>query len=335
MKPKLITLLFCLCMGTGLYFAGCSKPTSEEEGNVSLHPSDWMTLSSNGYHGAVVIADNFNLENCQGCHRTIQGSDTTWSCWTCHVEYPHKASINPYSGSTKHGGIIRQINYQVWVCNNCHGTPTDKYSGGVADSSCIACHEWPNGPEACNTCHGDMYLSSADTVNWAPPPDLLGNTDSTLMTVGVHKWHVKPQGITGQQVIGGPYSCRECHQVFPAQVAPNVHPNPDYNTVSVVFGPLASLDAPEDDVTPVFNPTSGTCTSTYCHNPGEIGNPDNPAPVWNLPDSTQVACGTCHLMPPPPPHEEESECWDCHSGVVNSSLQIIAPDQHVNGEVDF
>ena len=95
--------------------------------NAFQHSTGWANPSQ---HGQTVVAENFNLAACAICHLTTTNGDSSWSCWTCHSYYPHKASINPDNpNGFQHGGAVIGADYQVWLCKTCHG---NDYSGGDA-----------------------------------------------------------------------------------------------------------------------------------------------------------------------------------------------------------
>jgi len=369
MKKIIPLMLILLISGLLLFLGGCSEPVSKEEEIESPHPDGWEDPSSPNFHaeqisdlsvcaachgdnfqggqsgqscyacheyphmtgwasadshGAAVIAADFDLADCEDCHKTQVGSESTaWDCWSCHVYFPHAEEIE----EPKHAGLLRAIGYQVWLCQNCHDAD---YSGGISGQTCLTCHAY--GPEACNTCHGVFNAPANDTASWAPPPNLSGETSTSLMTVGAHRQHVNPSSIPNKPWIGGPWSdpsrCSECH-ILPATVDAPTHLDASPPQAEISFGPLATK-AEEGAISPLWLPETGECSSTYCHGNFELGNPNNPAPVWTIQDGTQIACGTCHLMPPPAPHWQIDNCFLCHSHVVNpDNLTIAYPDSHV------
>lgn len=91
----------------------------------------------------------------------------------------HPEGITNPSSPDWHGNLVREFNWDLRACQECHGTA---YTGGTAGVSCITCHDNGGGPENCATCHG--------TVNPAPPDDLAGNTERTFPGVGAHQKHV-------------------------------------------------------------------------------------------------------------------------------------------------
>jgi predicted CxxxxCH...CXXCH cytochrome family protein len=175
---------------------------------------------------------------------------------------------------------------------------------GQADRDLSRCG---TGTEACGSCHG----SGASA---APPPDLSGNTDPSVVTVGAHQAHLA--GSTGFAAV----ACTECH-VVPTSVLDPGHCD-SAAPAEVKFGPLASAKS----TYPVWDRNTGTCQGTYCHGATLLGG-SNKDPSWT--STSVLSCGSCHTAS----YHGRSSC-DCH-GSVWSGGQIIDPTKHVNGQTDF
>ena len=79
------------------------------------------------------------------------------------------------------------IAWDISVCQSCHGAD---YAGeGFEQKNCLTCHDQPDGPEACQTCHGDAE-------NSAPPRGLLGQTSTSEIVVGAHQAHLRTSDLT-------------------------------------------------------------------------------------------------------------------------------------------
>jgi predicted CxxxxCH...CXXCH cytochrome family protein len=319
-----IIMAVVLTAGMLLCF-GCSKPTENQE-DLGPHSSGWLSTGSPDFHGTQIINSGFSevMASCANCHLTAAAGDTSWDCWTCHAYYPHLHTNQGIEGF-QHGGAIRNANYQVWLCRNCHG---QDYSGGVAGVNCTLCHA--ETPEACNTCHGNFNGTYSFLVNSAPPTNLLGQSDSTLVSIGAHQKHLNPQNYS--PVISHSFPCYECH-VIPGGVMAGGHIGAAPFLAELTFGPMATDGG---QTTPVWNHDQGTCSSVYCHGSFDFGNTNNPAPLWTKQDGTQIACGTCHTMPPGGDHPENNDCHSCHTATVGAdNLTITDPNLHVNGQVNF
>jgi predicted CxxxxCH...CXXCH cytochrome family protein len=150
--------------------------------------------------------------------------------------------------------------------------------------------------------------------------------------VGAHQKHVNPLA-SGQKA--SPFACTNCHaSPLPSGVA---HVNGA--AVPIPFGGIAITGS----VRPAFNPTTLSCSATYCHGNFTNGN-STAAPAWN---GGAVTCTSCHLMPTTSTGEHSRHmgaglnCSDCHSGIAtgsgrapSSNSQIVGPSLHVNGTVN-
>lgn len=244
----------------------------------------------------------------------------------------HGAGIIIPSSPEFHGNLVKENNWDLTLCKDCHGA---NYDGGLVNKSCLNCHIYPLGPENCSTCHGS-------TTSNAPPKDLNGNTSTSEPGVGEHQSHLQVNSV------GKSLSCSECHNVpgglftpghidsdQPAEVIMN---DPRANTVTnepttTEYDPALQLFVPA----PEFNYSDLTCSNTYCHGYFKNGNLNN-APLWT--DPTTSECGSCHGNGSNPLPKTESEggshpnstdCYNCHGGVVDANLNIINPSKHIDG----
>ena len=144
------------------------------------HQSGWLQQGNDQFHGQYLKAKDYALQGCQTCHgEDFMGEDTEISCYTCHSNYPHANGWLVPSDDQFHGEYIQNANWSLDNCQSCHG---EDYKGGSSGASCTTCHTEPNGPEACNVCHGSA-------ANAAPPQDLNDNTSTTAIGVGAHQLH--------------------------------------------------------------------------------------------------------------------------------------------------
>ena len=251
----------------------------------------------------------------------------------------HKTGITDPASPNFHGILIREMNWDLRFCQNCH---SGNFSGGIADASCLTCHTEVNGPGACNTCHGDF--DNPDFI--APPQDTHNNTSTNEPGVGAHVSHLY------SNELGKSIECSTCHvvpQVFSDQG--HIDDTPD---AEVIFGNLAVHNIA---VAPVYNYSSVTCSDVYCHGNFEFlkdsapvshqiafeegadrmtGN--NRSVVWTTVDGSQDECGSCHGLPPTGHiYFEITACGTCHSGIVdrNGNMVDSLSYKHINGEVDL
>jgi len=250
----------------------------------------------------------------------------------------HGEGIDSINSPSWHGNLVKQYNYNLMVCQDCHGPD---YSGGLVNESCLGCHVFPGGPEACNTCHGDF----TDTAFTAPPQDTNNNDSTDAPGVGAHDSHLYDNNL-GSQI-----PCSTCH-IVPQNYFDPGHAVDESPPAEVIFSPLAIHNIA---VNPIYDYSSVTCSDVYCHGNFEylidsaganawiytdssiVGNNFNP--IWNKVDGTQDSCGTCHMLPPEGHQNAGNDpdaltCSGCHPGVVDPNGNIIDTDKHINGEIN-
>lgn len=243
----------------------------------------------------------------------------------------HKTGILTKNSPNFHGKLVHENNWSMSLCIRCHGAD---YKGGTTDVSCFKCHTQPNGPEACNTCHGNFD----DPSMIAPPQDVSGNTSTDSLGVGAHYQHLYENELSNNVL------CSTCHKVPENYLDPG-HLNSDL-PAEVMFSGLATTNIASDAS---YDHSTGTCANTYCHGNFEflkdssdlqfmytadkmVGN--NKSVVFNKVDGTQDECGSCHGLPPEGHIESVlSNCGNvgCHEGIVDVSGKIIDQKKHING----
>lgn len=259
----------------------------------------------------------------------------------------HPAGISNPASDDFHGNIIKSNNWSMEDCKSCHGA---QFTGGVNAANCLSCHRQPQGPLACNTCHGVF----ADPTKIYPPRDLSGNATSDK--VGAHAVHLEGLGA------GKALACNECHTVpatfdaaghidstAGAELMFGVNSRISTNTTTSTY---RTATLPVYTPNPVFgNITVGGatvkgCSDTYCHGTFKNGNTTNQV-AWNAgPDGAK--CGSCHGDPatgnPMPKttaqggsHPPVAQCNSCHGDVVSVSgttYTIIDKNKHINGKLN-
>ena len=228
---------------------------------------------------------------------------------------------NPADKENFHGVFLQRTNWNIAACMECHGTD---FKGGIAERPCLVCHT--ETPTDCTTCHGRSFNPSA-----APPKDLLGNVTTVSRGVGAHETHLS----------GGNFSkkveCTECHTV-PARYDDEGHID-DTPNAEVIFGEFTAQFEGRLGASPVKQDL--TCANVYCHGAFPAGNHSN-APIWNITDGSQAACGSCHGIPPTTitrnniTHPNIFDCAFCHASVIApGTFTIIDKSKHINGVVNF
>ncbi|MFC2084582.1 CxxxxCH/CxxCH domain-containing protein [Bacteroidota bacterium] len=322
-----------------MVFIACSNLKDDiiSPQKVGIHGEEIFNINSSNFHGSFLINDS--LQSCKNCHASdFSGGTAIVGCNSpnCHPAIGvHQNGILTTTSANFHGKFLKNTNWNLSDCKQCHGSD---YTGKISSPSCSnsGCHSSSDGPETCNTCHGDF---NNDTLI-APPQALNDSTVTTDKSVGAHTEHLNAN------ILSVAIPCNECHQI-PQQFDSQTHID---NTAGadIIFGNLAT----SYEITPLYDRNNFTCTNSYCHGNFELlkdssqytfvyasgadkieGNNFNP--VWNVVDGTQAACGTCHNIPPTG-HAASSltGCDNCHPGVVDNNANIIDKTKHINGVVN-
>jgi hypothetical protein len=319
------------CHGSD-YQGGSSGVSCYTCHNQFPHPTGWLQTENQNFHGNFILSDVLSLQECQRCHgEDYTGGSSGIACFTCHVSYPHPEGFGSGASENFHSGYIStEANWDIVPCRSCHGA--DYAGNGFSEKNCLKCHPAPDGPEACNTCHG-----SSD--NAAPPVNLLKMTSSRELTIGAHQEHV----VAGTWSTFSRGTCRTCHKE-PTRYDDAGHID-DTPHAEVIFNSLAT-DAGRLNTT--WDRLRGSCDNVYCHGPFEFKKSDsqypwaytdsvmvgsNPRLFWQFPGTNQVLCGTCHGIPPQG-HAPVTSCKGCHASVVDENLNIINKYRHINGKID-
>lgn len=319
-----------------LIITSCSEIQDEitPPEKVSVHGIDFMKKSSENFHGKKLV--NGSMESCKDCHsQNYSGGTAQVSCSSnnCHPGITvHTANIMNPNSAEFHGSFIAARAWNMSQCTQCHGS---NYGGGLVSPTCNSCHKNPNGPEACNTCHGDF----GNIQRIAPPRDLNRGISTTSPSVGAHTAHLyTPQ-------IGAAVLCNECHKV-PGGLYTTGHVNDGTPKAEVIFGSLSN----KGSVTTSYDFSSNKCSNSYCHGNFKFAKANssypfaytedfmvgrNFSPDWKKVDGTQAACGTCHGLPPTGHMAAELRaCATCHQGVVDAQGKIIDKTKHINGQIN-
>jgi hypothetical protein len=324
---KIIGFLFV----SALILVSCSK--KQETLEVGTHPADWNNPQSEQFHGLVVTQTG--PASCQSCHgEEYEGGTSDISCYTCHAGFPHPEGFLQPGSPNYHATYIKNvINYNIISCKNCHGS---SYAGGSSGVSCktSGCHTQSAGPQACNTCHGNLN----NPAQIAPPRDLDGKTSHTAPGVGAHQAHVTEPEVTNS------YRCSACHPQLtgfsdPAHINTTPGAQMQFNALATDNGRL-SVNWDRNNL---------TCSSVYCHGWFEYKKGDAPANlqfafaadamvgnqtpvVWTAENDD---CNFCHGLPPTG-HISSSlnGCSSCHANVISSDGKIINKSLHINGQAD-
>jgi predicted CxxxxCH...CXXCH cytochrome family protein len=280
-----------------------------------------------------------------GCSELKNGSQTTNPVF---VDV-HPEGFKSASSPNFHGIAIQNSGWEIRTCRQCHG---GTYSGSNA-ISCISagCHVDANGspksPESCNTCHGTFSGLASDTLSWAPPRSIAGDTAVSARGVGAHQFHL----IAADMDLSNAVACNSCHRVPSSVYAPGHFDSPLPAQVSFV-NQLAKTPSGGIVPSPRYDSQSLTCNNTYCHGNWQLKkstsayqfvytdsviNGSNFAPQWTGGNS-QAACGTCHGMPPAG-HQNfgtsVTTCTSCHYYDQSKQSGPLDKSTHINGKIDL
>ncbi len=331
MRNTALTLLLVLGLAAGL--VSCADRMDPL--GVTAHPDGWADPASDVFHGRVVLESVNKAEGCASCHGAdYLGGGARVSCFGsgCHAVYPHPRGFADSQSGAFHAGFIAERSlWDLSTCRSCHGA--DYRGEGEPDKNCLSCHAGEDGPEACNTCHG-----SDQSV--APPPNLLGQTATTVRSVGAHEAHTGAKRFTTAMTP----ECAQCH-VVPTALAEAGHLDGGPAQAEINFKLLATH---RGRVTPVWDPATATCGTVYCHGAFTFRRDESDHPEayvddvmtgndlllrWTEVGTGQADCGTCHGLPPTG-HVPAATCNGCHPRVVDAELNILDKGLHINGKID-
>lgn len=323
---SLLAILF------GITYCSDYTSTVSEPPKAETHPEGWLLKSSDNFHGKYLAAKNFKYDNCISCHGSdFSGGITSVSCNDCHIVHPEGFADSTIA--LPHFEFLRNNGFKLEECRVCH---QEDYSGGLTGVSCMQCHVSAEGPEACNTCHGDFN----DVTKPYPPRAVNGSKDETYAGVGAHIHHLTDSGIRVAA------ECVDCHKV-PENYADEGHID-DTPGAELNFSLFVSPNGEAE-----YNHENNLCSNVYCHGnfvflkdsagsnswiyTDSVMVGENFSPQWNRLDETQAECGSCHLLPPRGHLDagndpDASTCATCHIGIVSAEGMIIDSLKHINGK---
>jgi predicted CxxxxCH...CXXCH cytochrome family protein len=279
-----------------------------------------------------------------GCSELKKGTPTTNPVFV----YVHPAGFRSPSSPDFHGKAVQAAGWEMRDCRQCHG---GTYSGANA-ISCLnsGCHVDASGnaksPESCNTCHGSFAATVNDTLSWAPPRSVAGDTSTMAYGVGAHRSHLLGTGNDSST----PVPCAGCHTI-PSTVYASGHITSQGRAQVLITAALATVSSGGTTPTPAYDAQNMQCGNSYCHGNWQLRKSAsqypfvytdslmkgaNYSPKWTG-GASEAACGTCHGLPPAGHLSQGislAQCTSCHYGVVDGSGKIIDKTKHMNGKID-
>lgn len=254
---------------------------------------------------------------CGSCHAvpahpTFGGGD----CAACHQQNVERCTPSNVPGGdadcqpTSDGFGVRYINPAL------HGNGKVEVGAAGNEGTCWACH-------------------GSKATGGAPGPDLAGNTDTSIVTVGLHALHLQATNREGVAAVLGTVSCADCHKV-PANVTDAGHLDAD-NRAEIVFSDLAKGKTRGGDLAATWDRDTATCSNIYCHNGLDGGKVSTWRWTSKLP--VKLACDSCHGQPPAQtlsgnPHPASTACSTCHAQAYDPNTSLLDPTKHPNGKVE-
>ena len=310
-----------------IFTAGCG---SEPNPDYVEPDGEFHAFGELENHGSYLVENGYNFSECVACHGTTENGVTRLSgqpvgeagaiarsCYRCHNGETH---LVEFTTAMEHTQVVRDNGWSFDNCMNCH-TTTPISSGVSFGGSCSStqCHAAEaDGPNSCNTCHGDFMADVNDPAGWAPPEGIWAEA-VTDPGIGLHQAHLNPTS-----GLFAPMPCTACH-IVPSTVGDFGHIDTETpNRAEVRLRGLAESGGRNA----VYNPADASCSSVYCH--GDVN------PVWTDFNSSAGDCGSCHGIPPTSsPHTPSTtNCSACHGEVIDAGYNIIAPELHLNGVVN-
>ena len=294
---SIITIISILIL-----FDGCSKLQDNitQPQALSLHSKGNLDTSSVNFHGNVLHANNFNLDDCKKCHAAdFKGGVTDVSCYNCH-NYPHQSGYLDTTSVNFHGNILLANDFNTESCGKCHAPD---FKGGNTNVSCYNCHNFPH-PSDIGTpnspgFHGKIIKANNFVMDECQKCHGVDFSGKGVNQLNCRNCHTQA---------AGPYACNTCHGNFqdPTMIAPprdvngntstdlitvgahtshlyqndfsvvacvNCHKVPNANNVKDHFNPsnqapvvvLDSLAIHGIATNAVFDANAGTCANVYCH----------------------------------------------------------------------
>ncbi len=248
--------LGAVCIGMVLWYSGCSELKKDLPAPVApgvvVHERGWNDTSATNFHGKVLKAKGYHLSECTPCHaKSFQGGTSQVSCLTCHAPYPHIEGWKDPSATGSHGNYLKTAEWDLSLCQSCHG---QQYDGGTSGVTCYECHgsyphlaPWSDPASAkshgnflkqnqwdassCQPCHGAAYDGGTSEVScytchrsyphnasWITP----ASPDGHGRYLKNNQWNLSDcQSCHGAQFDGGTsgVSCYTCHALYPHMAA--------------------------------------------------------------------------------------------------------------------
>ncbi len=146
---------------------------------VFPHPEEWLTVSSEKFHGNYIRKNGWTLKACQGCHgEDYNGGETSVACTSCHTDEGGPEACNVCHGNSDHSYPPEDLNkntettalgvgaheehMNLYECSICHIVPESFDAPGHIDAPPAEVNEqwqWDRNAGTCAaSCHGDSKI---------------------------------------------------------------------------------------------------------------------------------------------------------------------------------
>ncbi len=157
------------------YGGGATGVSCYDCHTVFPHPEDWLTASSDKFHGKYIRQNGWSLESCQECHgQDYGGGETKVACTTCHTDEGGPEACNVCNGNQDHSYPPEDLNKNVsntalgvgaheehmnlFECSLCHAVPPTFDDPAHIDAPPAEVNEvwqWDRNTATCAaSCHG-------------------------------------------------------------------------------------------------------------------------------------------------------------------------------------
>ncbi|QOJ29034.1 MAG: hypothetical protein HRU80_09125 [Ignavibacteriales bacterium] len=162
MNKKVILVYMSVVLFSAAFLAGCSSELNDNIATppaVSVHPEGIVTPSSANFHGKLIKAKNWDMNECKSCHGTsFTGAGSASSCYTCHTQPAGPLACNTCHGDFSNPAVIYPPqdlmdrdssetvgahalhmqglgNGPALVCGDCHTVPATAGAAGHLDNT--------------------------------------------------------------------------------------------------------------------------------------------------------------------------------------------------------
>lgn len=285
---------------------------------------------------------------CETCHTVPEQFDAS-----SHIDSDRPAEVT-FGGLSNHNGFAPVWDRMMSSCSSvyCHleATPVWTEVDG-SHRTCTSCHSThPGGVNGggCSTCHGavvndtETIINPSLHVNGSVQVGRNGDSPDSLACNSCHNLEANPPVALDWSGSLGPAAhrahlttalatsleCEECHQVPDSLFSTGHIDTPLPAEVIFAPGSRAGLNG----IVPSWGVADATCIA-YCHSPTSAA----PSPAWDDP-AVVIGCSSCHGAPPPSPHPQVlgvENCLLCHGDVTDEEGNILRPDKHMDGNVNY